>query len=39
MGNPIREMHFDGCLQLFQVELYLFGVFSGYEVVATPLRG
>jgi hypothetical protein len=36
MGNPIREVHLDGCLELLQMEFYPFGVFSSYEVVRNP---
>jgi hypothetical protein len=36
MGNPIHEVHLDGCLKFFQLELHAFGAFSGYEVVRSP---
>jgi hypothetical protein len=36
MGNPIREVHFDGCLEFLQLEFHPFGTFSSYEVVRSP---
>jgi hypothetical protein len=36
MGNPIREVHLNGCLELLQVELHSFGALPSYEVVRSP---
>jgi hypothetical protein len=36
MGNPIREVHLNGCLELLQVELHPFGAFLSYEVMKGP---
>jgi hypothetical protein len=31
MGNPIRKVHLDGCLELLQREPHSLGTFLGYE--------
>ncbi len=32
---PIHKVHFNGCLELLQLELHSLGTFLGYEVVGS----